>query len=118
MNKQPTPGEWRVEADAENEGKHPFHSYRHVTSYDPAQSGKVTICDMRDSSHMAADANLIANAKTLLAMNAKLAETLDDALANFPITTQTDRIRYGQMRILLDENQRWLAGFDRGCSNG
>jgi hypothetical protein len=36
MNKRRTPGKWRVEADAEKEGKHPFHSFRHVTSYDPA----------------------------------------------------------------------------------
>jgi hypothetical protein len=110
MNKRRTPGKWRVEADAEKEGKHPFHSFRHVTSYDPAQGGKVTICDMRDSSHMKVDAGLIFMAPLI----PDLHNALNDMSSGFHIETQTDQVRYRQVRALLKESQRRLAEITDG----
>lgn len=107
FNINPTPGEWRVEADAANWDKHPFHRYRYVTSPD---QGSVTICVMMDSHHMAHDAGLMAMAH----MIPDLVEALSDAASRFPILSQTDDVRYQQIRALLDKAERRLAKIEGG----
>jgi hypothetical protein len=106
MPKQHTPGPWRVEADAENADKHPFHRYRYVTSDTP--NGKTTICVMMDCHRMAQDAGLIAMAP----MIPDLLEALDDTLSRFHVETQADQVRYKQVLTLLQESQWLLARVD------
>lgn len=59
-----TPGPWQIEADPENQGKHPYHDNRFITAVD--EDGRhVTICKMMDGVHQKPDAALIANAPSM-----------------------------------------------------
>lgn len=107
FNIDPTPGEWQVQADAANWAKHPFHCFRYVTSPD---QGGVTICIMMDSHHIAHDAGLMAMSQ----MIPDLVEALNDAVSRFPIQSQTDDVRYEQIRALLDKAEQRLAKIKGG----
>lgn len=61
-----TPGPWKVEADPEHQGKHPFHDNRFIMATNE-DGHYVTICKMMDSVHQKPDATLIASAPTMRA---------------------------------------------------
>ena len=77
-----TPGPWKVEADPDNKGKHPYHDTRFITTGDGGNWQ--WIAKLSDHPNQAANARLIAACPDLIAALEKACYLIDSGYLRDP----------------------------------